>query len=270
MRRLVICCTIWVILLCILAKSLHSFTEKRIYKNVKKDGLKDIITDHLSSPSFDLLCRFELDTMTEVKEVSGKGFGLFATIAIPAGTPLGFYKGEILSQRLYKKRYPHGDSEYTFLLNPSSQRRNLIYVDAVNPSTSNRLRFVNHDGQRPNIITKIVYAQNNHFDQYYHLSSSLADVWKRNKNDILQSSESIVGHNRISNHVTNDDQNEDSFITHHHNNNVEANSKSILTSSNTKKKVVPLILFETVHAVIAGEELCFDYGPRYLAAWKQQ
>ena len=197
--------------------------------------------------------RFEMDSMTEVKAVSGKGRGLFATTIIPLGTQLGFYKGEILSWREYNKRYPNGDSEYTFLLNPSSQRRELIYIDAANPSTSNRLRFVNHDGERPNIITKIVYTDHlDHFDSFSDISRTRKD---HNRNEIL-SSYSSKGSSNSNNNMT-DLELVQSIIPK------SQDSKSI-----TAKKF-PQVVFETMSMVVAGEELCFDYGPRYLASWKQ-
>lgn len=183
-----------------------------------------------STSSYGDLCRFDLNSMTEVKAVSGKGLGLFALTFIPASSKLGFYEGEVLTWREYDKRYPRGDSEYTFLLNPSAQRRELIYVDAADPATSNRLRYVNHDGERPNIITKIVSIP--------------------------------LGIDPISSKKPK----ERKFDDDNGNNLTGYGATKVYSIS---YRGIPRVLFETSCDVQAGEELCFDYGPKYTAPWKE-
>lgn len=80
-----------------------------------------------------------------------KGLGLFTTTLLLKGTPIGVYKGETISWKQYVTRYPTGKSEYVFLLNPEAQRRDRIYVDAIDASKSNHMRYMNHDEWSPTV-----------------------------------------------------------------------------------------------------------------------
>jgi SET domain-containing protein len=89
-----------------------------------------------------------------VADAGYKGLGLFATTDIPAGAMIGHYAGELLTARDYVKRYPLGDSVYTFQMN-NGQRRDLLYQDARDPALSNLTRFINHDGIVPNLVVTV-------------------------------------------------------------------------------------------------------------------
>ena len=80
----------------------------------------------------------------EVKAAGLKGRGLYALCRIEKNTFLGEYVGEKLTYRQYLSRYPKGDSEYTFLVSDEAQRRDRTYVDAVDESKSNLLRYVDY------------------------------------------------------------------------------------------------------------------------------
>lgn len=75
-----------------------------------------------------------------VQDAGSKGRGLFALHAIEKNSVLGDYIGEVLSYRQYSARYPEGDAEYIFLTYPEAQRRDNVYVDAVDESKSNIFR----------------------------------------------------------------------------------------------------------------------------------
>lgn len=88
-----------------------------------------------------------------VKDAGFKGNGLFCDCKlISKGSLIGEYIGEELSLRDYLKRYPSGESVYTFILSDEekTQRRDLKYLDAANVFVSNILRFINHDDD-PNL-----------------------------------------------------------------------------------------------------------------------
>ncbi|KAJ1437718.1 hypothetical protein B484DRAFT_227057 [Ochromonadaceae sp. CCMP2298] len=89
-----------------------------------------------------------------VADAGYKGLGMFATRDIPAGAMIGYYAGELLTARDYVKRYPLGDSVYTFQIN-NGQRRDLLYQDARDPALSNLTRFINHDGIAPNLVVTV-------------------------------------------------------------------------------------------------------------------
>lgn len=86
----------------------------------------------------------------EVKDAGKKGLGLFAVVPLQAECYLGDYKGEILSSREYSRRYRGINAVYVFLIDDSVQRRDMRYIDASNPATSNILRFMNHASD-PNV-----------------------------------------------------------------------------------------------------------------------
>ena len=100
----------------------------------------------------------------EVRSVAGKGKGAFTTIAVDAGTFLGYYAGEYLSEKQLFARYPclmregvtRGESlaagcSYIFGLDFDGE----MYVDAANPWFSNWVRYVNHSNRRKNCISYI-------------------------------------------------------------------------------------------------------------------
>jgi SET domain-containing protein len=96
----------------------------------------------------------EIGDSVSVREAPPKGLGLFATRKLPAGFHIGDYIGEKLRYKEYLRRYPNGESAYTFLVNPDDQRRDRIYIDAVNPMKSNFTRYINHD-IHPNLDVRV-------------------------------------------------------------------------------------------------------------------
>ena len=80
----------------------------------------------------------------ETKDAGVKGNGLFTTGNIKKNSFLGEYVGEVLTYRQYVTRYPEGNSEYTFLVCEKAQRRDRIYVDAVDVDKSNLMRYVKY------------------------------------------------------------------------------------------------------------------------------
>lgn len=77
----------------------------------------------------------------QVQDAGVKGKGLFTVKCIQQGTLLGEYLGEVLTQKEFTTRYPEGDAEYVFLVSEEVQRRDRIYVDAVNEVKSNIFRY---------------------------------------------------------------------------------------------------------------------------------
>ena len=77
----------------------------------------------------------------QVQDAGVKGKGLFTVQCIQEGTLLGEYLGEVLTQKEFTTRYPKGDAEYVFLVSEEVQRRDRIYVDAVNVMKSNIFRY---------------------------------------------------------------------------------------------------------------------------------
>jgi hypothetical protein len=95
---------------------------------------------------------FQIPPIVEIRDAGAlKGKGLFATCNLQPDTLIGSYEGEYLTFAQYKMRYPKGDSEYVFLVNEEAQRRNLVFIDAVDPDKSNYTRFVNHSSTNANI-----------------------------------------------------------------------------------------------------------------------
>jgi hypothetical protein len=77
----------------------------------------------------------------QVQDAGVKGKGLFTVRCIQQGTLLGEYLGEVLTQKEFTTLYPKGDAEYVFLVSEEVQRRDRIYVDAVNKMKSNIFRY---------------------------------------------------------------------------------------------------------------------------------
>jgi len=89
-----------------------------------------------------------------VKDAGVKGRGLFCDVnQICKGSYIGEYVGEKLTLKEYKKRYPRGESVYTFLISDEeiTQRRDLMYLDAHDVYKSNITRYINHDSINPNL-----------------------------------------------------------------------------------------------------------------------
>ena len=87
------------------------------------------------------------------KDAGFKGLGLYSDCQlIKKDTYIGQYIGEILSLKAYRKRYPTGESVYVFVLSDeeSTQRRDLLYLDASDKYKSNITRYINHDNN-PNL-----------------------------------------------------------------------------------------------------------------------
>lgn len=103
-------------------------------------------------PSVDTSNCFQIPSIVEVRDAGElKGKGLFAACDLQPDTFIGSYEGEYLTFAQYKMRYPKGDSEYVFLVNEESQRRNLVFIDAADPDKSNYTRYVNHSSANTNI-----------------------------------------------------------------------------------------------------------------------
>eukprot|EP01041_Mallomonas_annulata_P011600 gene11600-24285_t len=133
------------IIFCVLAVSILStgrgsvFTDKLIVLNTfSNPSVKPIIT------ALDLGWLEVRDTGTI------KGSGLYVTNPVQKGQFIGEYKGETLSYKQYKSKYPTGNSQYVFLLSNNEQRRNRKYIDANNIHTSNLIRYTNHCHISPN------------------------------------------------------------------------------------------------------------------------
>ena len=84
-----------------------------------------------------------------VLDTEGKGKGLFAQHAIPAGAYLFDYEGETLDLPAYQSRYPDKVSDYAVGVKmPSGVMR---FMDAADPRKSGLARFMNHDRRRANV-----------------------------------------------------------------------------------------------------------------------
>lgn len=84
-----------------------------------------------------------------------KGKGLFAQRPIPAGAYLFDYEGERLDKAGYNARYPDRVSDYAVGIKSSDGA--ISFVDAANPLKSGLARFMNHDGDRPNVARKTLF-----------------------------------------------------------------------------------------------------------------
>eukprot|EP01043_Picozoa_sp_COSAG02_P041493 COSAG02_NODE_3445_length_6730_cov_4.938772_3_plen_177_part_00 len=93
------------------------------------------------------------------------GNGAHAKVQMDAGMFLGTYAGEHLSTAEAQARYPRGDAYYLLAVPGESD----VLVDAVDPSKSNWLRYLNHargakcncvmlDGGRVRIIPLLTAA----------------------------------------------------------------------------------------------------------------
>jgi hypothetical protein len=71
--------------------------------------------------------------------IQAAGQGAFAKRHIPAGTLLGIYQGDSLTEADAKAKYPKGDAFYLLSL-PDSD----ALIDAADPDRSNWLRYLNH------------------------------------------------------------------------------------------------------------------------------
>lgn len=99
--------------------------------------------NNFGSASFQCLLEFG---PVEIKSAGAKGMGAFALQPIKAGTCLGAYKGEVLTQADLDERYPVGvRTEYVFEAGPG------VYVDARDPHLSSWHRYVNHSGEACNV-----------------------------------------------------------------------------------------------------------------------
>lgn len=118
-----------------------------------------------------------------VKDAGHKGKGLFANRRIPQNSFLGHYQGEYLTQREYQRRYPLGNSEYTFLVY-EGQRRDRLYIDARDESKSNPTRFINHSKQ-PNVEAILVQTKtcsiNDTDTEAEAIKLSLGKKWRKAK-----------------------------------------------------------------------------------------
>lgn len=86
----------------------------------------------------------------EIKDstIPNAGLGAFATRSLSMHTLLGQYKGEVLTIAEVKERYP-GRQTGGYLMHIGAG----VYHDAINPSKSNWLRFINSTyktGRTPN------------------------------------------------------------------------------------------------------------------------
>ena len=90
-----------------------------------------------------------------VSGTTWKGKGLFAQKAIPGGTYLFDYEGEQLDKSSYDARYPDRVSDYAVGIRKSDGT--ISFVDAANEQLSGLARFMNHDGERPNVARKTLF-----------------------------------------------------------------------------------------------------------------
>lgn len=91
----------------------------------------------------------------QIQDAGYKGLGLFTRNFIPKASFIGSYAGELLNVKEYTRRYPTGNSTYTFLLNKDVQRRERLFLDAIDPLKSNPTRYINHDNIEPNLEVTI-------------------------------------------------------------------------------------------------------------------
>ena len=84
-----------------------------------------------------------------------KGRGLFAQRPIEAGHYLFDYEGEQLDRSGYNARYPDKVSDYAVGIKKSDGT--ISFVDAANERKSGLARFMNHDGERPNVARKTLF-----------------------------------------------------------------------------------------------------------------
>ena len=81
----------------------------------------------------------------------GRGLGLFVgRDAIPAGTYLCDYLGEIIGEREFARRYRSADAEYAVGIKLSDGSSG--YIDAASPELSNLARYANHESVAPNLV----------------------------------------------------------------------------------------------------------------------
>jgi hypothetical protein len=96
----------------------------------------------------------------QVQDAGVKGNGLFTVKCIQQGTLLGEYLGEVLTQKEFTTRYPEGDAEYVFLVSEEVQRRDRMYVDAVNEMKSNIFRY--YARNPPSVHIDLIFSISSH------------------------------------------------------------------------------------------------------------
>src|SRR4051812_37194108 len=63
--------------------------------------------------------------------IRGAGRGVFATVALPANTKLGWYEGDLLSGRQLLARYGDGTAPYGLCVSARGHPRKTVHIDAA-------------------------------------------------------------------------------------------------------------------------------------------
>jgi hypothetical protein len=108
----------------------------------------------VDSPPLAVPCMLQSGAVS-IQPAGHKGQGVFAaSTTIAAGTWLGEYSGELLSQQQLDERYAAGSirTEYVFEAGVGSD----VYIDARDPQLSSWHRFVNHAAAAPECNVEVV------------------------------------------------------------------------------------------------------------------
>lgn len=85
--------------------------------------------------------------------IPGGGYGVFSKQAIPSGTDLGYYRGEILSEAEHTKRHTKkGYGEYVLIVIDMDNGEDKLYVDGkVHSNWVSRVNAPKGTGKRANM-----------------------------------------------------------------------------------------------------------------------
>jgi colicin import membrane protein len=100
-----------------------------------------------------------------IQPAGHKGLGAFAATAIAAGTWLGEYSGELLSQQQLDARYDSGSIRTEYVFEAGVGRE--MYIDARDPQLSSWHRFVNHAAAGPECNVEVVCHPAGELNRHY-------------------------------------------------------------------------------------------------------
>lgn len=93
-------------------------------------------------------CRFVID----VRSAGKKGMAVYVRHPIPKNTFVGEYRGDLIDEAEYDRRYPKGDGTHVYWIREAD-----MYMDA-GPSR-HFTRFINHSKRAPNLETKVEFVR---------------------------------------------------------------------------------------------------------------
>lgn len=105
------------------------------------DGTKDVTLWPFSGDTHDMAWFAKHGAHVGPSLIPGAGDGVFTRVHLPRDTLLGWYRGELIDEDEYARRYPRGTrATYVLEVNGSD---GALFVDARNPAHRNWTAMVN-------------------------------------------------------------------------------------------------------------------------------